>query len=111
MIQESKEDLNSLLKEFVETVEELKTPSTDYAHLKKTKEKYNEVRNKMQTLDARREPIKKKFQYIIEQENDISSSGGLTEEDKTKLAGLDDAWNKFRDGIEEANLIIQKCYA
>lgn len=30
----------------------------------------------------------------------------LTEEDKQKLASLDDAWNKFRDGLEEANLII-----
>lgn len=30
----------------------------------------------------------------------------LTEEDKGKLAGIDDAWNKFRDGLEDANLII-----
>jgi F0F1-type ATP synthase membrane subunit b/b' len=27
------------------------------------------------------------------------------------LSLLDDAWNKFRDGLEEANLIIQKSYA
>ena len=35
----------------------------------------------------------------------------FSEEDKIKLAGLDEAWNKFRDGLEEANLIIQKSYA
>ncbi len=36
---------------------------------------------------------------------------GLTEEDKNKLALLEDAWIKFRDGLEESNLIIQKSYA
>ena len=102
--------MNSLLQEFVETIDELKTPSTDLAHLKKNKDKFAEVKNKLQFLDARREPIKKKFQYILEQE-DISSSGGLTEEDKGKLAYLDEAWVKFKDGLEEANLIIQKSYA
>jgi F0F1-type ATP synthase membrane subunit b/b' len=35
----------------------------------------------------------------------------LSEDDREKLAGLDDAWNRFRDGMEEANLIIQKSYA
>jgi hypothetical protein len=56
------------LQEFVETIEELKTPSTDLPHLKKNKDKYNEVRNKLPFLEARREPIKKKFQYILDQE-------------------------------------------
>jgi hypothetical protein len=61
LIKDSKEDLNSLLQEFQETIDELKTPSADFAHLKKNKDKYNEVRNKLQYLNARREPIKKKF--------------------------------------------------
>jgi hypothetical protein len=30
-------------------------------------------------------------------------NGGLTEDDKLKLNTLDDAWNKFREGLEEAN--------
>ena len=38
-------------------------------------------------------------------------NGGLSEDDREKLNGLDDAWNRFRDGLEEANLIIQKSYA
>ena len=61
MIQESKEDLSSLLDEFVQTIEELKTPSTELSHLKKNKDKYNEVKNKLSFLEARKDPIKKKF--------------------------------------------------
>lgn len=111
LIKDAKHDLNSLLQEFVETVDELKTPSTDLVHLKKNKDKQAEVKSKMGKLDARRDPIRKKFQYIIEQEQDITiMSGGLTEEDKLKLNGLDEAWNKFREGLEEANQIIQRSY-
>lgn len=58
LIKDAKEDLNSILLEFVETVEELKTPATDYAHLKKNKDKYAEVKAKMKNLDDRRDPIR-----------------------------------------------------
>lgn len=34
----------------------------------------------------------------------------LNDEDKAKLDGLDDAWAKFQEGLEEANVIINKCY-
>jgi dynein heavy chain len=37
-------------------------------------------------------------------------SGGLTEEDKQKLLTLDDAWNKFNEGLGEAFQIINKSY-
>jgi hypothetical protein len=47
-------------------VEELKTPATELAHLKKNKDKYAEVKSKIKKLDDRRDPIRKKFQYIIE---------------------------------------------
>ena len=111
LIKDAKHDLNSLLQEFADTIDELKTPSTDLPHLKKNKDKYAEVRSKLKKLDDRRDPIRKKFQYIIEQEQDITiMSGGLTEEDKQKLSGLDDAWNKFQEGLSEANGIINKSY-
>jgi|LauGreDrversion4_2_1035121.scaffolds.fasta_scaffold21291_6 ElaB/YqjD/DUF883 family membrane-anchored ribosome-binding protein len=111
LIKDAKHDLNSLLQEFVDTVEELKTPSTDLAHLKKNKDKYAEVKSKIKKLEDRRDPIRKKFQYIIEQEQDITiMSGGLTEEDKLRLAGMDDAWNKFNEGLSEAYGIINKSY-
>mmetsp|Transcript_20727 Transcript_20727/g.31788 ORF Transcript_20727/g.31788 Transcript_20727/m.31788 type:complete len:653 (+) Transcript_20727:3424-5382(+) len=110
LIKESKEDLNNLLTEFTETIEELKTPPTKLQHLKKNKDLYNDVRGKIKVLDARRDPIKKKFQYIQEQVQDIGLTE-LSDEDKAKLEGLDDAWVKFNEGLDEANLIIQKCYA
>jgi len=34
----------------------------------------------------------------------------LSEEDKAKLEGLDNAWEEFLKGLDEANVIIQKCY-
>lgn len=37
-------------------------------------------------------------------------SGGLTEEDKQRLAGLEDAWTKFNEGLSEAYGIINKSY-
>lgn len=37
-------------------------------------------------------------------------SGGLTEEDKQRLSTLDDAWNKFNEGLGEAFQIINKSY-
>lgn len=110
MIKESKEDLNTLLTEFTETIDELRTPPTQLEHLKKNKDLYNEVRAKLHVLDARREPIKKKFQYIQEQDQDIGLTE-LSDEDKAKLDGLDEAWARFNDGLDEANLVIQKCYA
>lgn len=66
LIKDAKHDLNSLLQEFADTIDELKTPSTDLPHLKKNKDKYAEVRSKLKKLDDRRDPIRKKFQYIIE---------------------------------------------
>lgn len=110
LIKESKEDLNNLLTEFTETIEELKTPPTKLEHLKKNKDLYTEVRAKLHILDAKRDPIKRKFQYIQEQGQDVGLTE-LSDEDKLKLEGLDDAWLRFNEGLDEANHIIQKCYA
>jgi hypothetical protein len=104
LIKDAKHDLNSLLTQFTTTVEELKTPCLDYAQLKKNKDKFAEVKAKIKQLEDRKDPIRKKFQYIIEQEQDITiMSGGLTEEDKLKLNGLEEAWNKFVEGLSEAS--------
>ena len=43
----------------------------------------------------------------MEQEQDITiMSGGLNEEDKQRLSTMDDAWNKFNEGLNEARGII-----
>jgi len=34
----------------------------------------------------------------------------LTDEDKLKLEGLDDAWERFKEGLNEANGMIGKSY-
>ncbi len=112
LIKNTKQELNSLLTEFVETVEELKQPSLDLQHLKKNKDKYAEVKSKMKRLEDRKDPIKKQFQYIQDNEQQISiMSNSLTEEDKLKILTLDDAWNKFREGLEEAHQVIAKSYS
>jgi hypothetical protein len=63
---EARGDLKDLLSEFEETVKELRTPPTKLEHLKKNKDLYAEVKAKLHILDARRDPIKKKFQYLQE---------------------------------------------
>jgi hypothetical protein len=114
LIRESKEDLNTLLAEFTETIEELKTPPTKLEHLKRNKDLYASVRARLPMLEGRREPIKKKFQYLQDQATDTDTgadAGEWTEEDKAKLDGLDDAWARFLEGLDEANGIIQRCSA
>jgi hypothetical protein len=91
LIKESKEELNNLLFEFEDTISILKTPPTQLMMLKKNKDLFKEVKEKLHIYDARREPIKKKFQFIQGQDQDIGGTE-LTEEDKQKLDGLDDAW-------------------
>jgi len=96
----------------------LKTQALDQQELKKNKDKYAEVMSKMAIFEAKREPIKKKFEFLIsEQDNDNERGGGnivvidINDEDKEKLAGLDQAWEDFKVGLEEANVIIKKSYA
>lgn len=74
--------------------------------------------SRLTILDSRREPIKKKFEFLIsEQDNDNERGGGnivsidITDEDKEKLAGLDDAWEVFKIGLEEASVVVKKSYA
>lgn len=108
LILESKQELNSLLNEFTTTIDELKQPPSNLQQLKKNRDLFDEVKSKLAIFDQRREPIKRKFQYIQEQDQDIGVTE-LTDDDKAKLDGLDDAWAKFQDGLEDANLIIAKC--
>jgi deoxyadenosine/deoxycytidine kinase len=64
LIKESKDDLNQLLGEFTDTIEILKQQTGKLDHLKTNKDLYAEVKKKLPLLEARRDPIKKKFQYI-----------------------------------------------
>jgi len=53
-------------------------------------------------LEAQLEPIKKKFAFIMDDGNNSNGTIELTDEDKAKLAGLDDAWAKYIKGLAEA---------
>jgi len=68
------------------------------------------VKAKLPSLGARREPIKKKFQYIQDNQEQESGLAELTEDDKAKLESLDGEWDRFQEGLEDAYGIIQKCY-
>jgi len=99
---DAKNDLNSLIDEMRETVQELKKPATKLETLKKNKMRYQEVRNKQDQLQARLIPIRQKFAYITDDSND-SNVTELTEDEKNKLASLDEEWNKFQKGLTDAN--------
>ena len=61
LIKESKDDLNQLLNGFTDTIDVLKQQTGKLDHLKTNKDLYAEVKKKLPLLEARREPIKKKF--------------------------------------------------
>jgi hypothetical protein len=51
-------------------------------------------------------PIRLKFAYITDENNNDSNITELTEDEKVKLASLDDEWNKFQKGMTEAWAVI-----
>jgi len=68
------------------------------------------VRAKQSQLESRLNPIKQKFAFIQDDSNNDQSSTELQEEDKLKLASLEEEWNKFLKGMTEAHVVIQKNY-
>ena len=102
MIQDSVKELRSFLDELKDTVEQLCQPSTDQKEYKQKADKLAEINGKKDTWYARIEPIRKKFEFIMDDNySDISTGGGaeLTEQDKADLASLDQAWKNFSLGL------------
>lgn len=64
LIKESKDELYALLNEFSNTIENLNNPVHDIEYLKKRQYILVETRAKLPVLEAKREPIVKKFRYI-----------------------------------------------
>jgi len=58
--------------------------------LKRNKDLIADVKSRMGSLDARRDPIKKKFAFIEGAQQDFTVE--FSEDDKAKLAGLDESW-------------------
>jgi dynein heavy chain len=107
---DAKNDLNSLIDEMRNTVQELKTPSTRLDILKRNKARYHEVRAKQSQLEARLTPIRQKFAFITDDSNNDQGVTELTDDEKMKLASLDEEMLKFQKGMNEAWAIIQKNY-
>lgn len=111
LVTESKKDLNTFLTELHDTVDELKRPCQNRPELKKNREKNKEVKANMAQIKARIEPIKKKFEFIMDDNYSDIGIVELTEEDKNNLYNIDAEYKKFEVGMAEANTIIMKCYS
>ena len=64
----------------------------------------------MASMKARIEPIKKKFEFIMDENAVDIGNVELTDEDKNALQSLDKAWKDFEIGMMEAKSIIQKTF-
>jgi dynein heavy chain len=111
LVSDSKAELHKLLTHMVETVDELKQHSSKLEQLKLNRERLAQVRAEQGDLEAQLEPIKRKFGFIMDDGNNSNGTIELTDEDKAKLLGLDDAWSKYIKGLAEAQTIINKNYA
>jgi len=89
-----------------ETVEELKQNCTKLEQLKRNRERYAEVRSKEHLLEARIQPIRLKFAYIMDDDKQ-GQVVEFTELDKMLLASLDENWAKFKKGMNDAHTVIQ----
>jgi dynein heavy chain len=107
LISEAKKDLNDLIESWGEIITTLKQPANTLQLLKDNKKLLEDVKEKIPVYDQKRDPIKLKFKYIAEQE-DVITSNDLTEEDKAKKEALDDHFQRFKDGLEEAEANIRK---
>lgn len=79
---DAKTDLTSLIDEMRNTVNELKQPSSKLEQLRRNKERYAEVRAKQGQLEARLNPIRQKFAYLLDDSQNEATMTELNEEDK-----------------------------
>jgi hypothetical protein len=89
LVREAKRDLNSLLDEWTSINDTLRKPANELPTLKTNKALYDDVLAKMPQYDAAREPIRIKFKFIQQREEDIQNNE-LTEDDKANLGLLDE---------------------
>jgi dynein heavy chain len=107
LIREAKKDLNDLIENWADTLNTLKQPASTLPLLKDNKKLLEEVKEKIPLYIQQIEPIKLKFKYIHENEDNITSND-LTEEDKAKKDDLNNNFNRFKEGLDEAEANIRK---
>lgn len=111
-VNESKTDLYTFLQELQDIVAQLKTPCSNHDQLKKNRSDERVVRDRMAIMQARIEPIKAKFAFIMDPDETKLDMNNelLTEQDKAALGSIDKAWSDFRQGMLDAKAIIQKTF-
>ena len=78
---------------------------------KKNQDKLLEVNNRKGELQGKIDPIKKKFEFIMDDNYSDIGTGTfeLTETDKADLVNIDNAWKNFQLGMNEAKDVLRKC--
>lgn len=111
LIQESKRELRDFVTELKDTVAELTQVCQTKEQFKRNQDKLMEVNNRRPQLQGKIEPIKKKFEFIMDDNYSDIGTGTfeLTEEDKALLLNIDQEWKNFTLGMTEAKNVIQKC--
>ena len=111
MIQESKKELRDFLAELKDTVDELTQVCQTKEQFKKNSDKLAEVNNRRAQLQGKIDPIKKKFEFIMDDNYSDIGTGifELTEKDKADLLSIDQAWKNFTLGMNDAKEVIRKC--
>ena len=104
IVDESREELESLYNTFETVAEQLKTPSTELKHLKENKDLYEKTMEDLPKLKARIQPIEMKFEYLKSK----SQEHQLTEAEHNKLRMVHDAWDRFEEALAEGSQVLAK---
>jgi dynein heavy chain len=104
IVDEAREELNSLYSTFESVAEQLKTPSTDLKHLKENKDLYEKTVSELAELKGRIQPIEMKFEYLKSK----SQEHQLTEQEHNKLRLIHDEWAKFEEALAEGAQVLAK---
>ena len=113
LIKESKKELQEFLAELKDTVAELTQVCETKFQFKRNQDKWMEVNNRKGEMQGKIDPIKKKFEFIMDDNYSDIGTGTfeLTEQDKAALASIDQAWKDFQLGMADAKDVIRKCQA
>lgn len=104
IVEEAREELDSLYNTFETVAEQLKTPSTDLKHLKENKDLYDKTMAELPSLKQKIEPIEKKFEYL----KGKGQEHQLTEAEHNKLRTIHEAWSRFEEALAEGAGVLSK---
>jgi dynein heavy chain len=104
IVEETRDELESLYGMFKSVAEQLKTPSTDLKHLKGNKDLYEKTMAEREETYARIKPIENKLEYLKKMQQDDQ----LTEEEHNKIKMMEEAWKKFEDDLDAGQQVLSK---